>query len=44
MAARYDWDTIRAEYETGASMGALSRRHGVSKAAISKRARMFPMP
>lgn len=39
MAAHYDWDTIRAEYETGASMGALSRRHGVSKAAISKRAR-----
>lgn len=39
MAARYDWETIRAEYETGASMGELSRRHGVSKQAISKRAR-----
>lgn len=39
MASRYDWETIRAEYETGASMGELSRRHGVSKQAISKRAR-----
>lgn len=39
MAARYDWETIRAEYETGSTMGALSRLHGVSKAAISKRAR-----
>ena len=40
MAARYDWETIRAEYETGSTMGALSRLHGVSKAAISKRARL----
>lgn len=39
MAARYDWETIRAEYEAGATMGELSRRHGVSKPAISKRAR-----
>ncbi len=41
MAARYDWDweTIRAEYEAGSSMGQLSRKHGVSKQAISKRAR-----
>ena len=39
MAARYDWETIRAEYETGATMGGLSRRHGVDKAAISRRAR-----
>lgn len=39
MAARYDWETIRAEYETGASMGELSRRYGVSKPAISKRAK-----
>ena len=41
MAARYDWDweTIRAEYEAGSSMGALSRKHGVSKQAISKHAR-----
>lgn len=39
MATRYDWETIRAEYETGATMGGLSRRHGVNKAAISRRAR-----
>lgn len=39
MSARYDWETIRAEYEAGATMGELSRRHGVSKTAISKRAR-----
>lgn len=39
MAARYDWETIRAEYEAGATMGELSRKHGVSKQAISKKAR-----
>lgn len=39
MAARYDWESIRAEYEAGASMGELSRKHGVNKAAISRRAR-----
>ena len=39
MATRDDWETIRAEYETGATMGGLSRRHGVNKAAISRRAR-----
>lgn len=39
MATRYDWETIRAEYEAGSSMGELSRRHGVDKAAISRRAR-----
>lgn len=39
MSARYDWETIRAEYEAGASMGELSRRHGVDKAAISRRAK-----
>lgn len=39
MATRYDWETIRAEYETGATYGGLSRRHGVNKAAISRRAR-----
>lgn len=39
MAARYDWETIRAEYEAGATMGGLSRKHGVDKAAISRRAR-----
>lgn len=39
MSARYDWETIRAEYEAGATMGELSRRHGVDKAAISRRAK-----
>ena len=39
MAARYDWETIRAEYEAGSSMGELSRKHGVNKAAISRRAK-----
>ena len=41
MARQYDWDweTIRAEYEAGSSMGQLSRKHGVSKQAISKRAK-----
>lgn len=39
MSARYDWETIRAEYESGATMGELSRRHGVDKAAISRRAK-----
>ncbi|MDR0338729.1 MAG: hypothetical protein LBH65_00455 [Desulfovibrio sp.] len=37
---RYDWETIRAEYEAGGTMGELSRRHGVSKAAISKKANL----
>ena len=36
MAARYDWETIRAEYETGATQSDLSRRHGVSRKAIQK--------
>lgn len=39
MTSRYDWETIRAEYEAGATMGELSRRHGVTKAAISQRAK-----
>ena len=39
MNARYDWETIRAEYEAGASMGELSRKHGADKAAISRRAK-----
>ena len=39
MVARYDWETIRAEYEAGATMGELSRKHGVNKAAISRRAK-----
>lgn len=37
MAARFDWETIRAEYEAGASQSDLSRRHGVSRTAIQKR-------
>lgn len=37
MAARYDWETIRAEYEAGASQSELSKRHGVSRTAIQKR-------
>ena len=37
--ARYDWEKIRAEYEVGSSMGELSRRYGVTKAAISQRAK-----
>lgn len=36
MSARYDWETIRAEYEAGASQADLSRRHGVSRKAIQK--------
>ena len=34
MSARYDWETIRAEYEAGASQSDLARRHGVSRKAI----------
>lgn len=36
MAARYDWETIRAEYEAGASQSELGKRHGVSRKAIQK--------
>ena len=36
MAARYDWETIRAEYEVGASQSKLAKRHGVSRKAIQK--------
>lgn len=39
MAARYDWETIRAEYEAGASQSELAKRHGVSRTAIQKRIR-----
>lgn len=39
MADRYDWETIRAEYEAGASQSELSRRHGLSRTAIQKRIR-----
>ena len=28
---RYDWETIRAEYEAGSSMGKLSDKYGVDK-------------
>ena len=35
--ANFDWETIRAEYEAGASQSELSRRHGVSRTAIQKR-------
>lgn len=37
MSARFDWETIRAEYEAGATQGDLSRRHGCSRKAIQKR-------
>lgn len=39
MAARYDWETIRAEYEAGATMGELSRKYGMSKSTLSVRAK-----
>lgn len=39
MAARYDWETIRAEYEAGASQSDLSRRYGLSRTAIQKHIR-----
>ena len=35
--AIFDWETIRAEYEAGASQSELSKRHGVSRTAIQKR-------
>lgn len=38
-ASRFDWETIRAEYETGSTMGQLAKRHGVDKSTISKRAK-----
>ena len=34
-----DWETIRAEYEAGASQSELSKRHGVSRTAIQKHIR-----
>ena len=37
--AAYDWGQIRVEYELGASLRELARAHGVSKSAVSKRAR-----
>ncbi len=36
MARGHDWETIRAEYEAGASQAALAKRHGVSRTAIQK--------
>lgn len=36
-APRTDWDSLRAEYEAGATDSALSRKWGVSRAAIRKR-------
>lgn len=36
MAGRIDWETIRAEYEAGASQSDLARRHCVSRTAIQK--------
>lgn len=35
--ANFDWETIRAEYEAGASQSELSKRYGVSRTAIQKR-------
>ena len=40
MAARFDWETIRAEYEAGASQSDLSRRYGISRTAIQKHIRV----
>lgn len=34
--ARYDWETIRAEYEAGASQNQLAQRYEVSRGAIQK--------
>lgn len=36
---RYDWETIRAEYEAGATQADLARRHGVTRKAIQKHIR-----
>lgn len=33
---RYDWESIRAEYEAGTSQSDLSRRYGVSRKSIQK--------
>lgn len=33
---RIDWETIRAEYEAGATQSELSRNHGVTRRAIQK--------
>jgi hypothetical protein len=36
LARDIDWDTIRAEYEAGASQASLAKKHGVSRGAIQK--------
>ena len=33
------WDTLRAEYETGKSLNAVAAQHGVSRGAVQKRAK-----
>ena len=37
MAARFDWEKIRAEYEVGATQSELARTHGCSRKAIQNR-------
>jgi hypothetical protein len=37
MAARYDWEKIRAEYEVGATQSELARTYGCCRSAIQKR-------
>ena len=39
MSARYDWESIRTEYEAGMTQNGLSRKYGVSRAAVSQRAK-----
>lgn len=39
MASRCDWETVRAEYEAGASQSALAQKYGVSRTAIQKHIR-----
>ena len=34
--AKYDWEQIRAEYETGSTQSELSRKYNVSRTAIQK--------
>lgn len=38
-APRYDWESIRAEFEAGASTASLARKWGPSRAAIQKQAK-----
>ena len=37
--ARYDWERIRAGYEAGDDAATISARHGIGKAAVSRRAK-----